>query len=90
MPSEKPLIALRLEQALYDRVVTAAYQEGRTPANYIAQVLRISLAMTPAVSYQGDLLDHLKLPPGPEKRASTRKRMAARAGRLAARVAKKK
>lgn len=90
MPSEKPLIALRLEQPLYDRVLAAAYQEGRTPANYIAQRLRVSLSMTPAVSYQADLIDHLKLPPGPEKRASTRKRMAARSARLAERMAKHK
>lgn len=57
MPSSKPLIALRLEQPLYERVVAVAQQQGRTPSNFIAQQLRVSLSMTPAVTKQLDLAD---------------------------------
>jgi hypothetical protein len=57
MPSSKPLIALRLDQPLYDRVVAIAHQQGRTPSNFIAQQLRVSLSMTPAVSKQTDIAD---------------------------------
>lgn len=57
MPSKKPLIALRLEQALYDRVTAVAQQQGRTPANFIAQQLRVSLSMTPSIANQLDLVD---------------------------------
>ena len=48
MPSQKPLIALRLEQPLYDRVVAVAMSQGRTPTNFIAQHLRTSLGMAPS------------------------------------------
>jgi hypothetical protein len=57
MPSLKPLIALRLERPLYERVVAIAQQQGRTPANFIAQQLRVSLMMTPAGTKQLDLVD---------------------------------
>jgi hypothetical protein len=57
MPSSKPLIALRLDQPLYDRVVAVARNQGRTPSNFIAQQLRVSLSMTPAVSKQMDITD---------------------------------
>jgi hypothetical protein len=57
MPSSKPLIALRLDQPLYDRVVAVAHQQGRTPSNFIAHQLRVSLSMTPSVSKQFDLAD---------------------------------
>lgn len=57
MPSSKPLIALRLEQPLYERVVAVSRQQGRTPSNFIAQQLRVSLSMTPAVTKQLDLDD---------------------------------
>jgi predicted DNA-binding protein len=59
MPSSKPLIALRLEQPLYDRVAAMAHQQGRTPANFIAQQLRVSLSMTPAMTKQLDLADQI-------------------------------
>lgn len=57
MPSSKPLIALRLDQPLYDRVVAVARNQGRTPSNFIAQQLRVSLSMTPAVTKQLDITD---------------------------------
>jgi hypothetical protein len=57
MPSSKPLIALRLEQALYDRLAAVAHQQGRTPANFIAQQLRVTLSMTPSITNQLDLVD---------------------------------
>jgi hypothetical protein len=59
VPSSKPVIALRLEQALYDRVVAVAQQQGRTPANFIAQQLRVSLSMTPSITKQVDLVDEV-------------------------------
>ncbi len=43
MPSTKPLIPLRLDQALYDRVIAAARAETRSPANYILHQLRLAL-----------------------------------------------
>lgn len=57
MPSSKPLIALRLEQPLYDRVVSVAHQQGRTPSNFIAQQLRVTMSMTPAITKQMDIAD---------------------------------
>ena len=57
MPSLKPLIALRLEQPLYERVVAVARQQGRTPANFIAQQLRVTMSMTPAITKQMDIAD---------------------------------
>jgi hypothetical protein len=60
VPSNKPLIALRLEQALYDRVAEVAQQQGRTPANFIAQQLRVALSMTPSITQQLDLAATVK------------------------------
>jgi hypothetical protein len=40
MPSQKPVIALRLERTLHARVVAAARAEGRSPSNFIEQALR--------------------------------------------------
>jgi predicted HicB family RNase H-like nuclease len=43
MPSKKPMIALRLEPELHDKIVAIAKAQGRTPGNYIAQKLREAL-----------------------------------------------
>jgi predicted HicB family RNase H-like nuclease len=43
MPSKKPMIALRLEQELHDRVVQIARAQGRSPGNWVAQKLREAL-----------------------------------------------
>jgi predicted DNA-binding protein len=71
MPSSKPLIALRLEQPLYDRLVAVSHQQGRTPSNFIAQQLRVSLSMTPSITNQLDLADAIAatVKRGPSKTA---------------------
>jgi predicted HicB family RNase H-like nuclease len=50
MPSKKPMIALRLEQELHDRVVQIARAQGRSPGNWVAQKLREALTRQPSVS----------------------------------------
>ena len=44
MPSKKPVIALRLESELHERIVQIARAQGRTPGNWVAQKLREALA----------------------------------------------
>jgi uncharacterized protein (DUF1778 family) len=44
MPSTKPVIALRLDEDLHKKVVAAAAVQGRTPANWIAFVVRSALS----------------------------------------------
>lgn len=61
MPSKNPVIALRLEPALYARVEAISAQQGRSLSNFVAQHLRLALASTPGVSSgkQADLVDGL-------------------------------
>lgn len=40
MPSNRPLIALRLEQALYEKVAAKAKQEGRSHSNFVEHLVR--------------------------------------------------
>jgi hypothetical protein len=39
MPSELPVIAVRVDRALYLRVRKAAEQDGRSISNYVGQLL---------------------------------------------------
>jgi len=59
MPSEKPVIALRLERALYARVAAAARQEGRSLSNFVAYHLARVVGPAPGGRSQIDLVDHL-------------------------------
>lgn len=43
MPSEKPLIALRLDAELHRRVLAVAAEQGRSPSNLIAFWVREAL-----------------------------------------------
>jgi predicted HicB family RNase H-like nuclease len=49
MPSKKPMIVLRLETELHERIVEIARAQGRSPANYIAQKLREAFKQRDAV-----------------------------------------
>jgi metal-responsive CopG/Arc/MetJ family transcriptional regulator len=40
MPSNRPLIQLRLEQPLYDKVTKQAKSEGRSRSNYVEDIVR--------------------------------------------------
>jgi predicted HicB family RNase H-like nuclease len=55
MPSKKPMIALRLEPELHERVVQIAHAQGRTPGNWVAQKLREAL---------GKVADYERTPAG--------------------------
>jgi hypothetical protein len=46
MPSKKPLIGVRVDRALYERIVTAAREEDRTPGQFIARQMRVVLGVT--------------------------------------------
>ena len=48
MPSKKPVIALRLESDLHERIVQIARAQGRTPGNWVAQKLREALGKVAA------------------------------------------
>jgi predicted HicB family RNase H-like nuclease len=50
MPSKKPVIALRLESELHERIVQIAKAQGRTPGNWVAQKLREALTPKPTVA----------------------------------------
>lgn len=43
MPSNRPLIQLRLEQKLYDQVVRHARMNGRSRSNYVEDIVRKAL-----------------------------------------------
>ena len=60
MPSQKQVIALRLEPALYARVAAAAQQEGRSLSNFVAHHLaRMVGPPAPARRPKGDPVDSL-------------------------------
>jgi hypothetical protein len=40
MPSKKPLLALRLSKPVHERLLSSAAADGRTPTNYIEQMLK--------------------------------------------------
>ena len=75
MPSDKPLIALRLDPELYALVCAAARAETRTPANYVAHQLRVVLTnaipgIRDAVRYSGrefNLKDQIAVKRAPAK-----------------------
>ena len=75
MPSTKPLIALRLDEPLYNSVVARAKLLDRTPANLIAHELRKLYAGDRIAPRQVDLetaiADAVKR--GPVKTASKHK-----------------
>jgi len=52
MPSKKPVIALRLESELHERIVQIARAQGRTPGNWVAQKLREALGKAAAYETQ--------------------------------------
>ena len=59
MPSQKPVIALRLEPALYARVAAAARQEGRSLSNFVSYHLARVVGPAPGGRNQIDLVDEL-------------------------------
>jgi hypothetical protein len=59
MPSQKPVIALRLEPALHARVAAAARQEGRSLSNFVAHHLARMVGPVPTRRPQGDPVDSL-------------------------------
>jgi metal-responsive CopG/Arc/MetJ family transcriptional regulator len=45
MPSNRPLIQLRLEQQLYEKVTRQAKSEGRSRSNFVEDIVRKALEM---------------------------------------------
>lgn len=44
MPSNRPLIPLRLEQSLYEKVVAQAKAQGRSRSNFVENLIRKAMA----------------------------------------------
>jgi predicted HicB family RNase H-like nuclease len=44
MPSNKPIVAVRLDQKLYDELLRAATQEGRSMGNWVQRLIETALA----------------------------------------------
>jgi hypothetical protein len=63
MPSQKPVIALRLEPALYARVAAAARQEGRSLSNFVAYHLARVVGPAPGGRGPIDRVDDLATVP---------------------------
>ena len=40
MPSIKPVIAVRLEQPLYDKIAALARAQGRSLSNFVEQIVK--------------------------------------------------
>lgn len=40
MPSNRPLILLRLEQSLHDKVIALAKEQGRSRSNFVENIVR--------------------------------------------------
>jgi hypothetical protein len=57
MPSKNPVIAVRLDPALYSAVEAMAAQQGRSLSNFVAQQLRTAVVVAPARV--------VSVPPGP-------------------------
>ena len=53
MPSRKPMIGVRMERGLYDKVLEAAALATRTPSNFVLRLIREAMLATPAPPESG-------------------------------------
>ena len=47
MPSNRPLILLRLDQDLFDKVIALAKQQGKSRSNFVENIVRRAMREKP-------------------------------------------